>query len=71
MGSVSKGFNTLVDWRKYRVKDNSECLYLSTLESCGMMDEDREVEEGSWFDWRWGMVRVRLKGMIIYIVLPW
>lgn len=36
-----------------------------------MMDEDREVEEGSWFDWRWGMVRVRLKGMTIYIVLPW
>lgn len=39
-----------------------------------VIDEDREVEEGSWFDWRSGMVRVRLEGifqLIIYIVLPW
>lgn len=39
-----------------------------------VIDEDREVEEGSWFDWRRGMVRVRLEGifqLIIYIVLPW
>lgn len=40
-----------MDWRKHRVKDDSGCLYLS---NCGTTDEDREFEEGNWFDWRRG-----------------